>query len=393
MTNDQHGINSIYIHIPFCKQKCSYCDFVSYAGKDDLIDKYVDALCEEISTPSSFLLLGKGENAEQSEASGGTIYFGGGTPTLLKPKHFEKIIKALTPSLRSSPLPLGEGLGVRALEVTIETNPGTVDKEYLVELRKLGINRISFGAQSFNEKHLKLLGRIHDSKQIFNAVEDARAAGFDNLSLDLIFAIPDQTLDEWKEDLRAATSLCPEHVSTYNLQIELGTPLFDRVSHHALRITSEDLDADMYEYSIEQLTANGFRHYEISNFAKPGFECQHNINYWKMRNWIGIGAGAHSHVNGNRWNNTGSVEEYISTPSCLAKLDILPLDKGEKKSGGEVIFMGLRLLEGLDISKFEGFESEVTDLRKDGLLEESDNKIRLTKKGLFLGNLVFEKFV
>lgn len=364
-------VDSIYIHIPFCKQKCSYCDFVSYAGKEDLIDTYVDALVCELESQRSTLY-----------APLSTIYFGGGTPTLLEPKHFEIILNTLD----SRKLKVDS----RAEEITIEANPGTVDKEYLAELRKLGINRISFGVQSFNDKHLQLLGRIHDSKQIYLAVEDARSAGFDNISLDLIFAIPNQTLEEWKEDLKAAVSLCPEHVSTYNLQIEENTKLFDLVTHYSLPVTSQDLDADMFEFTIDYLSANGYKHYEISNFAKPGFECKHNINYWMMKNWLGIGAGAHSHVNGMRWANTNSIEEYINSRPASR---ITHHDSSRTTHQREAIFMGLRLLDGLDKNKFKGFESEVADLKKDGLLEELDNKLRLTKKGLFLGNLVFEKFV
>jgi len=352
-------MTSLYIHIPFCKKKCSYCDFVSYAGKEDQIDEYVEAIIRELESQLSTF---------HSPLS--TIYFGGGTPTLLKPKHFEEILTHYP-------------LRITHCEITVEANPGTINKEYLTTLRKLGTNRLSIGAQSFNDKHLKTLGRIHDSKQIHQAVEDARAAGFDNINLDLIFALPNQTLEEWKKDLSAAVSLCPEHLSTYNLQIEPGTELADRVENHELPVTSEDLDADMYEHTINYLKENGYNHYEISNFAKPGFECKHNINYWLNGNYIGIGTGAHSHIDGKRWENTSSVEEYLSSSNYA-----LPITQYDAS-----IFMGLRLLDGIPIEKFAGYMDQVRSLTKEGLLEESNGNIKLTKKGLFLGNLVFEKFV
>lgn len=374
----------LYIHVPFCKQKCSYCDFVSYAGKEELIDFYVNALINE----SQFLL-----STFNSQLS--TIYLGGGTPTLLEPKYFERILKTLE-SGKSK-------VDSRKLEVTIEANPGTVDLEYLKALHSLGINRISFGAQSFNDAHLKTLGRIHSSKQIYEAFDAARKAGFENINIDLIFAIPNQTLDEWKDDLQKAVSLNPEHLSTYNLQIEEGTPFFERVAHHASRITSDDLDADMYEFTMDYLKYHRYKHYEISNFAKPGFECRHNINYWGMGNWIGVGAGAHSYVNGKHWANAESVEEYIravmvtkpvsSKGDGFGRTPKTTTETGIVTAQRETLFMGLRLLDGLESSKFSGFEKEVADLKKENLIEESNGKIRLTKHGLMLGNLVFEKFV
>lgn len=342
-------MTSLYIHIPFCKRKCNYCDFVSYANQEELIDDYVGALIKELTT---------------YDLRPTTIYFGGGTPTLLKIEHFRSILSSLS---------LAD-----CRELTIEANPGTVNKAYLKELRQLGINRLSLGVQTFNDQHLKTLGRIHDSKQIFEAVEDARAAGFDNLNLDLIFALPDQTLEDWKSDLKTAASLKPEHLSTYNLQIEEGTPLFN--SGHKI---NEELDGEMYEYSIDTLTANGYQHYEISNFTRPGKECRHNINYWKNGDYIGIGAGAHSHFNGKRWANTESINEYID---CGTR-DL------EDSSATDTIFMGLRLLEGLPIEMFQGQDSKVDPLLEDGLLIRNNGHLKLSRRGLMLANLVFEKFI
>jgi len=388
-------MTSLYIHIPFCKKKCNYCDFVSYAGKEGMIQEYVNSLTQELKHVklAGNLPLPEGEGLDAIE----TTYFGGGTPTLLSPQHFERIFNALTPY---PPLPMGEGeqKGVRVSEITIEANPGTVSRSYLKELKQLGINRISLGAQTFSDRHLKTLGRIHNSKQIYQAVEDARSAGFDNINLDLIFALPDQTLDELKEDIKQALSLQTEHLSTYNLQIEEGTPLFST----GFKV-NEELDAAMFEYTIETLTANGYGHYEISNFAKPGKECRHNVNYWKNGNYIGIGAGAHSHVNGKRWANTDSLGDYIRSFIVVdarmeARKSIVDsrktsIDTSIEADKRDSLFMGLRLLAGLSVDSFTGFEAELSDLIDQGLLEQKNGLVKLSKRGLFMANLVFERFV
>ncbi|MCX5751690.1 MAG: radical SAM family heme chaperone HemW [Candidatus Saganbacteria bacterium] len=418
-------VESLYIHIPFCKQKCNYCDFVSYAGKEALIDEYVTALINEIqSSPlspppeaeDSFPSPLEMERGGPSRARDGvrsvtTIYFGGGTPTLLEPKHFEKILGSSA-----------QGSGSRR-EISIESNPGTADLSKLKALRSLGINRLSIGCQSFNDKHLKTLGRIHTAKQAIQFVKDARAAGFDNINLDLMFALPNQTLEEWKEDLATALSLGPEHISVYNLQIEEGTPFWELFkseirnskseTNSKLKLPNEDMDADMYEYAIDTLKTAGYHHYEISNFAKPGFECQHNIAYWKNQNYLGIGAGAHSHVNGKRWANPNCIEEYIknrsSDPIPVSEIVVRSLDENrhpnndtgracpERERGRpdrrETIFMGLRLLDGIPIETFKGFEKELNESITDGLLVIHNNNVKLTRRGLMLANVVFERFI
>lgn len=389
---------SLYIHIPFCARKCNYCDFVSYAGKENLIDRYVEAVCRELkfqlSTFNSLL---------------STIYFGGGTPTLLGPEHFERILNVLRIT------------HYELLEVSTEANPGTADKAKLQALRNLGINRLSIGVQSFNDIHLKTLGRIHDAKQAIDFYNDARAAGFDNINLDLMFALPDQTLDEWKADIQTALTLKPEHLSIYNLKIEEGTPFWERFTqpspasakHAPLsqrervihQLPNEDLEAEMYEHAIETLTANGYKHYEISNFALPGKECRHNINYWMTGDYLGVGAGAHSHINGRRWSNPNCLEAYLKSVSVAVSATYRnsssSIETGlqnryvteTQTDKQETIFLGLRLLDGISTDHFVGFENEVDELIKDGLLEEKNGNYRLTRRGLFLGNLVFEKFV
>ncbi|MFH1576096.1 MAG: radical SAM family heme chaperone HemW [Candidatus Margulisiibacteriota bacterium] len=377
-------VKSLYIHLPFCKKKCNYCDFVSYAGKESLIDDYVEALIKEIRAltrlHSGHLPLPEGEGLK-------TIYFGGGTPTLLSPKHFDKIISTIISH---------SSLVISHSEISLEANPGTADKAKLKALRELGINRLSIGAQSFNDDHLKTLGRIHDSKQILKFYDDARSAGFENINLDLIFALPNQTLAEWQNDLKIAISMEPDHLSTYNLQIEEGT-LFAK----KYKSLDDEIELKMYEHTIETLTASGFKHYEISNFAKPGRECQHNIVYWKNENYLGLGAGAHSHVAGKRWANSESVEAYISLDPETKRLGSNKINinsrnrdvQSQVPSQSETIFMGLRLLDGIPADNFNGFEKQLSELIENNLLMRENSHVKLTRKGLYLANEVFEQFV
>ena len=304
-----------------------------------------------------------------------TIYLGGGTPTLLEPKYFDKII---------SPIIGHWKLDIGNFEISVEANPGTADKSKLKELRRLGINRLSIGAQSFNDQQLKALGRIHNSEANLRFYDDARSVGFENINLDMIFALPEQTLDQWKKDLQTALSLKPEHLSTYNLQIEQGTPLSLHVTDYLF--PDEDTELTMYEHTIETLAGSGYKHYEISNFAKPGFECRHNIVYWKNGNYIGIGAGAHSHVNGKRWSNPNCIEKYLNSSFAPQPSPIVP-------DQSETIFMGLRLLDGLEVEKLTGFEKELAELIESGLLIRENLHIKLTRQGLYLANEVFARFV
>ncbi|MFA5114325.1 MAG: radical SAM family heme chaperone HemW [Candidatus Margulisiibacteriota bacterium] len=365
-------MTALYVHIPFCKRKCNYCDFVSYAGKEALIDAYVNALVRELGTKE----LGTGGPE--------TIFFGGGTPTLLEPRHFEQIIKTVAAVFRP-PSRNGDLKVAATSEITIEANPGTADKAKLKALRALGINRLSIGVQSFNDRHLTMLGRVHDSATAKRFYQDARAAGFENINLDLIFALPGQTLAEWKADLRQALELDPEHLSVYNLQIEEGTPFAGKFTK-----ADEEVELAMYEAAIDTLTAAGYKHYEISNFAKPGRECQHNLVYWRNGNYLGVGAGAHSHVNGQRWSNPNCLEEYLSR---VASHELRVSDPETRDPRPETIFLGLRLLDGLAQEHFNGFEREVKELIADGLLTADGSNYKLTRKGLYLGNLVFAKFV
>ncbi|MFA4904988.1 MAG: radical SAM family heme chaperone HemW [Candidatus Margulisiibacteriota bacterium] len=365
-TPNPNKVESLYIHIPFCRKKCDYCDFISFPNKEHLIDQYVKNIIKEIHCfDFGFLILDLN-----------TIYIGGGTPTLLESAHFENIISSIICHL---------SLDVCHSEITVEANPGTADKQKLKALKELGVNRLSIGIQSFNDKHLRTLGRIHNSSEALQFYEDARSVGFDNINLDLIFALPGQTLEEWKVDLNLALSLVPEHISAYNLTIEEHTPFALRITDYEL--PSNETEADMYEYTIETLTSAGYRHYEISNFARPGFECQHNLVYWRNGNYLGIGAGAHSHMNGKRWSNPNCIEQYLETATFSRRF---PDSNPDQR---ETIFLGLRLLDGLEVEKFRGFEKEVAELMANNLLMRRNNHYKLTRKGLYLANLVFEKFV
>ncbi|KAF0134059.1 MAG: oxygen-independent coproporphyrinogen III oxidase [Candidatus Saganbacteria bacterium] len=381
---------SVYIHIPFCKKKCNYCDFVSFADKEELIDGYVEALKHEITSIPQQLKIK-------------TIFFGGGTPSLLAPKQLEKILSHFESRITYP-------------EISIECNPGTVNLQKLKDFHKLGINRLSIGAQSFNDRELKTLGRIHTAKEIHETVENARKAGFKNVGLDLIFALPNQTLESWKETVRKAVELEPEHLSTYNLQIEEGTPFWKmtndkpcltagrfQMSNNNFQLPDEETEACMYEFAIDYLKAKGYKHYEISNFSKPGYECKHNIVYWKNGDYIGIGVNAASHINNSRHENPNNFEEYFLMANQQSKgLAGKLASRPARDEISETIMMNLRLLDGLSKKEFkerfgkdieELYKKEIDELEKDNLIENTKTHLKLSRKGLFLANLIFEKFV
>ena len=393
--------SGLYIHIPFCRKKCDYCDFASIpmdpaaddnvgAGGRQPLHDYLVAINNELQSYPAFIP--------------STIFIGGGTPTILNPDELHKLMDIVEARGR---VPL-------QIEFTIESNPGTVDAHKLKLLHYLGINRLSIGAQSFNDDELKILGRIHNSKQIINAFENARNAGFDNINIDLIFGIPGQTLGSLKETLDAAIKLNPEHISCYGLQIEEGTPFWGRYvgdahdsvqTPHAASLSDDDLQYHMYKHTIDLLKSRGYHHYEISNFAKPGYECKHNINYWKNGDYLGIGASAASHIDGKRWENTTNIDEYI----CKCGSRTAFINPATARDGGtpkieitETILMNLRLLEGIDLKEFENrfgasihslYGCQLGDLTLNGLVEIKSGLLRLTEKGLYLGNIVFESFV
>jgi oxygen-independent coproporphyrinogen III oxidase len=388
---------SLYLHIPFCRHRCSYCDFNTYAGLDSLIPEYVEAMCIEIEQ----LALSAGERLPVH-----TIFFGGGTPSLLPSQEFARIMGTIDDSFDLQP----------RLEATLEANPGTVSFEYLRELRALGINRISLGMQSADLEELHLLEREHDFKDVIQAVDWARAAGFSNLNLDLIYGLPLQRLETWEKSLDKAIALNPEHLSLYALTIEHGTPLKQWVGKGLVQELDPDLSADMYEFSSEKLEASGFQQYEISNWASTSpaggiLSCRHNIQYWRNLPYLGVGAGAHGFAAGIRTANVLSPAAYIKRchegkqdlfPRTPAVVEATPVDKQAEM--GETMMMGLRLTrEGVSDKNFarrfgislrDAYGREINRLLKLELLEwENEDTLRLTPRGRLLGNQVFMEFI
>jgi len=376
---------ALYIHIPFCARKCNYCDFTSHAGIDHLIPEYLEALKKELTFYA--------ENLKEPRLK--TVFFGGGTPSLLDPNDIRSIMDHIKSGFK---------FGSNA-EISLEANPGTLNFLNLVKLNKIGINRLSLGAQSFDDDHLKVLGRIHSSDNIKYTFWAARHAGFDNINLDLMFALPHQSVEDWEKTLKEALSLRPDHISTYNLTIEEGTPLHKDKKRLALPSNEEEFE--MFDLSIKMLADKDFKHYEISNFAKPGKECRNNLVYWDNEEYIGAGAGATSYMDGRRYSNAKDIDSYIANwRDENAGINLIESHKSFKRNSSEEIsdamFLGLRKLEGVDprellskydIDPFDLYKKELNELSDKGLIEMNDSRIKLSKKGLFLANEVFERFV
>jgi oxygen-independent coproporphyrinogen-3 oxidase len=407
---------SLYLHIPFCRHRCAYCDFNTYAGQEEFIPAYVDALCREIEFT--------GKNALEKPTLH-SVFFGGGTPSLLTPRQFEIVLKTISDHFKlSNP------------ETTIEANPGTVSLTDLKDLHSLGINRISFGVQSANPFELRMLERAHTYFDVINAVTWARQAGFDNLSLDLIYGLPLQTLDDWSATVKLILGLDPEHLSLYALTLEHGTP-FGRWSARGLMpLPDPDLAADMYEWAGNVLEEAGYQQYEISNWARddgrprtvdllsstvhrpPSRACAHNLQYWRGLPYLAVGAGAHGYVNGYRYSNVLRIKTYIdrlssqpcegSKPSQGFPFPITPATVNHHRQTlqddmGEFMMTGLRLTrEGVSAETFQErfgrelatvFGEEIEDLIRLGLLERQAKRLRLTRRGRLLGNQVFMRFI
>ncbi len=375
----------LYLHIPFCKKKCDYCDFCSFTGSDDKLHrKYLKSLQKELDFAPDITIE--------------TVYIGGGTPTLLSKKSLYRLMNIIRSSSTAS--------GTCPVECTIESNPGTVDYYKLKLLKDNGVNRLSIGAQSFDDKELKLLGRIHDGKETYKAYEAAIKAGFSNINLDLIFGLPEQSPANWASSLKKALKLRPKHISAYNLQIEEGTPFYERYSdldetvkaHGRAFLPDNDAEYYMYKDTIDLLRSEGYIHYEISNFCLPGFECRHNLNYWENGQYFGAGVSASSHLKGGRKINTRDLKKYLSDPVRSGKKE----RHSKKNEIAETMFMGLRMIKGINSDGLEKrfgiplqklYGKEIAELKKKELLEMKEGHLRLTGKGLFLANEVFEKFV
>ena len=361
---------SLYIHIPFCIRKCLYCDFLSVTYNESLAKAYTDALCKE--------LILKKDIAEELK----TIYIGGGTPTILPEECFSQLFKCLKDNFKFSD----------SHEITIEANPGTVDKSKIDAMLSLGVNRLSIGVQSFNDNKLKTLGRIHTSDEALKAIEAIKNSGINNFSIDLIYGIPGQTLDSWKRTVSKAVELSPAHISSYELTPEKDTPLYRLIQSGEVKMPDEDLVLSMYDYAIDHLTSKGYEHYEISNFALPRFRCLHNLNYWDRGEYIGAGAGAHSFIRGFRSKNTDDIRRYIKdlNKGIIPKAESTDIKRDDAIK--EFIFLNLRKTEGISLAKAEALGLDMPGvcmgLIEDGYLEIKGDYLRLSRKGLVISNSV-----
>lgn len=385
----------IYIHIPFCVKKCPYCDFTSFTPETLPEDDYIKALKREMDVRR------KADVEEEVKVE--TVYLGGGTPSLLSPNSVKNLLIAISKEFT-----------LKEPEITIEVNPGTVDLDKLKGFRDAGVNRLSLGIQSLNDRLLSVLGRIHNRKEALNAYESARKAGFDNIGIDLIYSVPGESLPEWEGDLREAISLRPEHISAYNLTIEEETHFFHQQEKGILALPKEEEQVAMFLETERILEGAGYEHYEVSNYALPGFRSRHNQIYWKGGEYIGLGVSAHSYISG-RWSvvsgqancgrraaNTSNLAEYFrligEKGNAVVEEEVLT----KEKAMGETVFLGLRMMEGIDLSYFkdrfgigieEAYPKAIKELAGEGFLKSEEGHLRLTKKGVLFLNEVSLRFV
>ena len=377
MKNNRRIPLELYVHIPFCVRKCPYCDFLSGPSDEETKDRYIEALLKEIRAA---------EHTEDYEIV--SVFIGGGTPSALKAEAIASIMRTLQEQF----------FFCEDAEVTIEANPGTVDLEKLTIYRNVGINRLSLGLQSTDAEELKLLGRIHSYEEFLKSYEWAREAGFSNINIDLMFAIPGQTGEAWRQHLYQVAELNPEHISAYSLIIEEGTPFAEQ----NLDLPDEDTEYQMYEDTAEILERYGYRQYEISNYAKQGYMCRHNAGYWQRLEYLGFGLGASSLYGGMRFSNTHQMQEYLKesrNPDQIRK-DVTVLSRNEQIE--EFMFLGLRMTEGISEKKFEeNFDVRLMDIYGDilqkyeetGFMEHIETKWRLTRKGIHVSNHILADFL
>ena len=368
---------SAYVHIPFCTQICYYCDFSKVFIKNQPVDSYLEHLIEEYDSYDIKKLR--------------TLYIGGGTPTALSAPQLAFLLEKLADKLDLSYLE----------ELTIEANPGDLDQEKIAVLKDSPVNRVSLGVQTFNDRMLKQIGRSHLEKDIYENIANLKKACFDNISIDLIYALPKQTMEDVKINVAKAIALDIPHMSLYSLILENHTVFMNRMRRGKLPLPKEDLEAEMFEYIIAELEKAGFEHYEISNFSKPGFESRHNLMYWDNAEYYGIGAGASGYVDGVRYKNHGPIRHYlqaVEAGNARVQEEVLTL----KEKMEEEMFLGLRKKSGVSKKRFEekfglSFEDQygavVSELTEQGLLVPDKDIVRMTKKGLFLGDTVAEKFI
>lgn len=375
--------SSLYIHIPFCRAKCHYCDFNSYPGLEALYEPYVAAVIAELAQWVE----------EWPELEWQTIYIGGGTPSVLAPEQMARLLAGCGTSWRVA----------ESAEITQEANPGTMDSAQLVALRRLGITRLSLGVQSLDDGLLRLLGRIHTAQEAVDTFRLARQAGYDNINLDLMYGLPGQSLAQWQETLRTALALRPDHLSLYALTLHEETPLAQQIACGALPAPDDDMAAEMYTWARHELQAQGWLHYELSNWAaRPESICRHNLTYWLDQPYLGIGAGAHSYVGRRRFWNVNQPDVYIQRITVGER----PVAGAEQIDAAtemaEMMMLGLRLIEGVSYRRFrqrfgcdlrEIYATELDALTRYDLIHVEPERVRLTERGYLLGNEVFERFL
>lgn len=370
----------IYIHVPFCKSRCSYCDFATDVWRSgDAVERYVDALCREISDFETAV----------GETFADTIYFGGGTPSLLNGSQVERILRAVRERFR-----IAEGA-----EVTMEMNPATVSAETLREYRRAGVNRASFGVQTFNDRDLKLLARGHDADDARETFRLLRDAGFANISFDLIAGLPGQTLADWSRNLDEALAMRPEHISLYLLEIHSGTPLAEQVNSGRRPMPDDVLAAEMYETMLERLGDAGYEQYEISNFSLPGLASRHNTKYWRLEPVFGFGVSAHSFDGFRRYANERDTAKYVEMIEAGGAAEVM---REGIDAASEFVFLGLRLNNGIELREYrerfgadliETFRPEIDGLVENGLVIADEKTLKLSRKGMLFSNEVFSVFV
>ncbi len=378
----------IYVHIPFCKQKCKYCDFISFQNCENYFDDYFECLKKEITEKANEI------NSENKEILIDTIYFGGGTPSIVCEKYIEEVLNKIYEYYNVS----------ENAEITVEVNPGTVDKFKLEKYFEIGINRLSIGLQSTDDKLLKMLGRIHTYKEFENTYDLARKIGFKNINVDLMIGLPNQSLENVHDSLEKIVQKNPEHISVYSLIIEENTKMFDLIEKGELELPDEDVERKMYWSVKKFLEENGYIHYEISNFSKSGFESKHNANCWNQHEYLGFGIAAHSYFNNIRYSNIDNLRQYIENWKNEQSVYNIVFHEHQNKDDmmKEFMMLGLRKIAGVKISEFKEkfvdnpifvFRNQLNKLVKEGLIEVLENNIRLSDKGLDLANEVWMEFV
>lgn len=370
----------IYIHIPFCKRKCYYCDFISYTNKCEKVEKYIEAVIEELNT------------YDFNTYNVTTIYIGGGTPSFIDSKYIVKIIDIIKSKIKNNTTKFED------IEITIEVNPGTVNKRKLQDYKQAGINRLSIGLQSTNNKLLEEIGRIHTYEEFLQSYKTATKEGFENINVDLMLGLPKQTINDLKDSLNKIIELNPNHISVYSLILEESTVLYQNVEKGLIKLPDEELERQMYWYVKNTLELKGYEHYEISNFAKKGKVSKHNLNCWEQKEYIGLGVAAHSYIDGRRFANTNKLEEYIINWKDKTIQEVQSQEDMKK----EYMLLGLRKIDGVSILSFKEkfgenpiflFRKELEKLVEAEFVYIDGDFIKLTNKGLDFANLVWEEFV